>query len=96
MTPGRGVSCRAMEGMTRFVVASAAAARWRPALPALLPLLLAVPALRGSPAAGKGTKGARGAGRAAAGVPDRGCAVSRGDRVGGRCRGQLSPRAGVR
>ncbi|OPJ80509.1 UPF0606 KIAA1549-like protein [Patagioenas fasciata monilis] len=40
-----------MEGMTRFVVASAAAARWRPALPALLPLLLAVPALRGSPAA---------------------------------------------
>ncbi|KAM9641127.1 UPF0606 protein KIAA1549 homolog isoform 4-T4 [Morphnus guianensis] len=39
-----------MEGMTRFVVASAAAARWRPALPALLPLLLAVPALRGSPA----------------------------------------------
>ncbi|XP_064312846.1 UPF0606 protein KIAA1549 homolog isoform X2 [Phalacrocorax carbo] len=37
-----------MEGMTRFV---AAAARWRPALPALLPLLLAVPALRGSPAA---------------------------------------------
>ncbi|XP_066039989.1 UPF0606 protein KIAA1549 homolog isoform X3 [Chamaea fasciata] len=37
-----------MEGMTRFVVA---AARWRPALPALLPLLLAVPALRGSPAA---------------------------------------------
>ncbi|XP_042651161.1 UPF0606 protein KIAA1549 homolog [Tyto alba] len=33
--------------MTRFV---AAAARWRPALPALLPLLLAVPALRGSPA----------------------------------------------
>ncbi|KAM6292860.1 UPF0606 protein KIAA1549 homolog isoform 2-T2 [Porphyrio hochstetteri] len=42
-----------MEGMTRFVVASAAAARWRPALPALLPLLLAVPALRGSPAAGE-------------------------------------------
>ncbi|XP_054692902.1 UPF0606 protein KIAA1549 homolog isoform X1 [Grus americana] len=40
-----------MEGMTRFVVASAAAAWWRPALPALLPLLLAVPALRGSPAA---------------------------------------------
>ncbi|KAM9389942.1 UPF0606 protein KIAA1549 homolog [Phaethornis superciliosus] len=40
-----------MEGMTRFVVASAAASRWRPALPALLPLLLAVPALRGSPAA---------------------------------------------
>ncbi|XP_065536820.1 UPF0606 protein KIAA1549 homolog isoform X2 [Lathamus discolor] len=40
-----------MEGVTRFVVASAAAARWRPALPALLPLLLAVPALRGSPAA---------------------------------------------
>ncbi|XP_051479635.1 UPF0606 protein KIAA1549 homolog isoform X3 [Apus apus] len=40
-----------MEGMTRFVVASAAAACWRPALPALLPLLLAVPALRGSPAA---------------------------------------------
>ncbi|XP_050843265.1 UPF0606 protein KIAA1549 homolog isoform X1 [Serinus canaria] len=39
-----------MEGMTRFVVA---AARWRPALPALLPLLLAVPALRGSPAAGE-------------------------------------------
>ncbi|XP_064277054.1 UPF0606 protein KIAA1549 homolog isoform X5 [Passer domesticus] len=37
-----------MEGMTRFAVA---AARWRPALPALLPLLLAVPALRGSPAA---------------------------------------------
>ncbi|XP_027736957.1 UPF0606 protein KIAA1549 homolog isoform X3 [Empidonax traillii] len=37
-----------MEGMTRSVVA---AARWRPALPALLPLLLAVPALRGSPAA---------------------------------------------
>ncbi|XP_058719489.1 UPF0606 protein KIAA1549-like [Poecile atricapillus] len=37
-----------MEGMTRFVVA---ASRWRPALPALLPLLLAVPALRGSPAA---------------------------------------------
>uniref|UniRef100_A0A8C3QKA9 KIAA1549 n=1 Tax=Cyanoderma ruficeps TaxID=181631 RepID=A0A8C3QKA9_9PASS len=36
-----------MEGMTRFVVA---AAWWRPALPALLPLLLAVPALRGSPA----------------------------------------------
>ncbi|XP_015722715.1 UPF0606 protein KIAA1549 homolog isoform X3 [Coturnix japonica] len=34
-----------MAGMTRF------AARWRPALPALLPLLLAVPALRGSPAA---------------------------------------------
>ncbi|XP_061300938.1 UPF0606 protein KIAA1549 homolog isoform X4 [Pezoporus flaviventris] len=42
-----------MEGVTRFVVASAAAARWRPALPALLPLLLAVPALRGSPAAGE-------------------------------------------
>ncbi|XP_064370081.1 UPF0606 protein KIAA1549 homolog isoform X2 [Dromaius novaehollandiae] len=42
---------RAMEGMTRFVVASAAVARWRAALPALLPLLLAVPALRGSPAA---------------------------------------------
>ncbi|XP_033918729.1 UPF0606 protein KIAA1549 homolog isoform X4 [Melopsittacus undulatus] len=40
-----------MEGVTRFVVASAAAPRWRPALPALLPLLLAVPALRGSPAA---------------------------------------------
>ncbi|XP_061867106.1 UPF0606 protein KIAA1549 homolog isoform X2 [Colius striatus] len=40
-----------MEGMTRFVVASVATARWRPALPALLPLLLAVPALRGSPAA---------------------------------------------
>ncbi|XP_064011544.1 UPF0606 protein KIAA1549 homolog isoform X2 [Pogoniulus pusillus] len=38
-----------MERMTRFVVASAAAARWHPALPALLPLLLAVPALRGSP-----------------------------------------------
>ncbi|XP_055664403.1 UPF0606 protein KIAA1549 homolog isoform X2 [Falco peregrinus] len=51
LTPGRAVPCRAMEGMTRFVVASAAAARWRPALPALLPLLLAVPALRGSPAA---------------------------------------------
>ncbi|KAM6093790.1 UPF0606 protein KIAA1549 homolog isoform 2-T2 [Chlamydotis macqueenii] len=42
-----------MEGMTRFVVASAA--RWRPALPALLPLLLAVPALRGSPAADEGS-----------------------------------------
>ncbi|KAM6302126.1 UPF0606 protein KIAA1549-like [Podargus strigoides] len=44
-----------MEGMTRFVVASAAAARWRPALPALLPLLLAVPALRGSPASDERT-----------------------------------------
>lgn len=57
MTPGRGVPCRAMERMTRFVVASAAAARWHPALPALLPLLLAVPALRGSPTTGKRNKG---------------------------------------
>lgn len=70
LTPGRAGPGRAMEGMTRFVVA---AAQWRPALPALLSLLLAVPALRGSPAAGKGTKrawgaGVRGRGRAGSGA----------------------------